>query len=115
MPSSLSIVEEPLENILSIQLIGRLDSSNASELEAVLPDRVSCNDKVLLDCSQLEFISSAGLRIVLMVAKMAKQREGHFALCSMNENIHSVFDASGFLRILTVYPDHDSALSSMRA
>lgn len=114
MQSLLSIVEEPLDDILGVRLAGRLDSSNASELEAVLPERVAGNEKVLLDFSQLEFISSAGLRIVLMAAKKAKQRDGQFVLCGMDENIHSVFETSGFLRILKVYPDRDSAAASMR-
>ena len=115
MQSSLSIIEEYLEDILDIRLVGRLDSSNASELEAVLPARVTGNEKVLLDFSQLDFISSAGLRIVLMAAKKSKQREGQFVLCGMDENIYSVFETSGFLQIIKVYPDRDSAMISMRS
>ncbi|BCU07088.1 STAS domain-containing protein [Allochromatium tepidum] len=115
MQPLLSIIEEPLDDIIGIRLIGRLDSSNAGELEAILPERVAGNEKVLLDCSRLEFISSAGLRIVLMAAKKAKQRDGRFALCGMDENIHGVFETSGFLRILRVYPDRDTAIASMRS
>jgi anti-anti-sigma factor len=114
MQPLLTIIEEPLDDILGVRPVGRLDSSNASELEAVLPERVASNEKVLLDFSRLEFISSAGLRIILMAAKKARQRNGQFVLCGMDENIHSVFETSGFLRILRVYPDLDSAVASMR-
>jgi stage II sporulation protein AA (anti-sigma F factor antagonist) len=92
------------------QLSGRLDSNTSSRLEQPLLDEVSTpNSDVILDCSGLLYISSAGLRVILMAAKRAKQNSSTLVLCSLQTNVHEVFDISGFLNILTVEPDLDAA------
>lgn len=88
------------------QLSGRLDSNTSSRLEQPLLDEVSTpNGGVILDCSELQYISSAGLRVILMAAKRAKQNNTTLILCALQTNVHDVFDISGFLNILTVEPD----------
>lgn len=89
---------------------GRLDSNACPAFEAEIVGALNAgNQRVLFDFSQLDYISSAGLRVVLMAAKRLRESGGKMALCSLNEMIREVFEVSGFDRILDIQPDADAA------
>ena len=95
--------------------IGRIDSRTAAEFETELLSAISSGEEsVIIDFSQLNFMSSAGLRVVLIVAKRLK-KNGFFALCGMSDTIREVFDVSGFSKILTVVEDLDAALAAKQS
>lgn len=93
---------------------GRLDSFTTSDLEQhlirLLDQGTTC---LLVDFVHLDYISSAGLRVLLMVAKRIKAMNGTLALCTMRGNIREVFEMSGFDRIFTIYVSREEALASM--
>lgn len=70
---------------------------------------------LLLDCSALDYINSAGLRVFLLAAKRLEQGTGKLAFCSLDPNVRMVFETIGFDRILTLYPDKSAALAGMNA
>lgn len=105
----MSMSEEQLGDILLVRLTGRLDSYSSTELEAGLLERAANNPRLVLDFTRLEFISSAGLRIILMAAKRARQANHRFALYGLSDSIHKVFAVSGFLKILNVFPTQEEA------
>lgn len=91
---------------------GRVDSATASEMDKAMQDVFAApGRKVVLDFSSLDYISSAGLRIVLMLAKRAKQTQGRLVLCSLSTQVREVFEISGFLKILEVVPNQAAALA----
>jgi len=93
---------------------GRLDSTTAPTFEkALLAYFEGRPARVLVDFDELEYISSAGLRVILMAAKRAKQSGGGFVLCGLHENIREVFEISGFLSILNVSDGRDEALARL--
>ena len=86
-----------------IDLFGRLDSANASAVEQQLLGKLAeGSGGVVIDFSRLDYISSAGLRIVLVVAKRMKQAGRRLVLTGFQPNIKDVFEISGFLNILDV-------------
>ncbi|HZU64181.1 MAG TPA: STAS domain-containing protein [Novosphingobium sp.] len=86
-----------------LSLSGRLDSATANDLEQVLlPLFAAPAPTVLVDFAGLGYISSAGLRVVLMAAKRAKQAGGRLMLCGLSSAVREVFEISGFLKILEV-------------
>lgn len=92
---------------------GRLDSNNAKEFESYLLGLVANGDGgVLLDFSKLDYISSAGLRVVLMAAKRIKIAKRKLALCALNDNIAEVFLVSGFAKILDIRENRETALAA---
>ena len=100
-----------LDGAAAVRLSGRLDSATASGFEKPLQDLFNLpGSRVLMDFSALEYISSAGLRVVLMAAKRAKQSQGALVLCSLQPQVRDVFEISGFLRILDVAADPAAAL-----
>lgn len=106
---SLSLDRE--ENTLIVSPQGRLDSNNAGAAEARIVEMIdAAAPQVVLDFSRLDYISSAGLRVVLGVAKRVKQANGRMALCSLQPHIREVFEISGFMTILTVCDDRSRAI-----
>jgi anti-anti-sigma factor len=67
----------------------------------------------VLDCSQLAYITSAGLRAVLLTAKKLKNTQGALVLCSLNESVWKVFDLAGFTRILSIHATLQDALAGL--
>lgn len=100
---------------LVVMLSGRLDSTTAPEFERHIIGRIeSGRNEVVIDFGALEFISSAGLRVMLMAAKRVKAGDGRLSLCALNANIAKVFEISGFLAIFAIYPDSGAALAGNR-
>ena len=86
---------------LTIKLIGRLDTTTAPELEAELNRSLSGVKDLILDFGELEYISSAGLRVILKAQKMMNA-QGSMKLIHVNDTIMEVFDITGFVDILTI-------------
>jgi len=109
----MQVKEEREGNALLLCLEGRLDSANAKILEAALLAPVQAGEAmVVLDLSDLEYISSAGLRVILIAAKQQKARQGRFALCGLRDEIREVFEISGFAKILDIRATRQEVLAS---
>ena len=107
----MNITFEKSAEILLVSLEGRISSVNAGQAEADLMAQVARGESdMLLDMSRLDYISSAGLRVVLLLAKKLKQSGGVLVLHGMQPQIREVFDISGFLSILTVTDAREQAL-----
>ncbi|GAB5467232.1 MAG: STAS domain-containing protein [Rhodospirillales bacterium] len=113
--SELQMTQEQDEGILIYGLGGRLDSTTAKELEASLKAELDGGrNAILMDMKDLDYISSAGLRVVLLAAKHLRGKEGRFALSALKGEIRQVFEISGLLRILTVHDDRATALDALK-
>lgn len=88
-------------DLLELALVGRLDTTTAPELEAKMRKSLDGVNSLTLDFKELEYISSAGLRVLLSAQKqMSKQ--GEMVICNVNDTIAEVFDVTGFSDILTI-------------
>ncbi len=86
---------------LEIALEGRLDTMTAPELEAELKESMDGADSLVLDFSKLEYISSAGLRVLLSAHKAMSGKDG-MKVTNVNEIVQEVFEVTGFADILTI-------------
>ena len=86
---------------LNITLEGRLDTMTAPELEAELNKSLSASDALVFDFSKLDYISSAGLRVLLSAHKVMSAKGG-MKITHVNEIVQEVFDVTGFSDILTI-------------
>jgi stage II sporulation protein AA (anti-sigma F factor antagonist) len=95
---------------------GRLDSVTSADFERDLLRNIDSGaTRVLIDFSKLDYISSAGLRSVLLAAKRIRACGGRMSLCSLNRQIAEVFDISGFSSILDIQPSYDAAVARLWA
>ena len=97
----MTITKELNGTELKISLEGRLDTMTAPELEAELNQNMGNAESLTMDFSKLEYISSAGLRVLLSAHK-AMSGKGGMKLTHVNEIVSEVFEVTGFADILTI-------------
>jgi anti-anti-sigma factor len=101
------------DDIHIVGIAGSLDSGTSPEAQKSLDSVVATAKKVALDFSQLDYISSAGLRVLLGAAKQLRAQGGTLGMFGLNQSVREVFDISGFSTILPVYQSEADALSAM--
>lgn len=90
-------------NAVTVCIEGRLDTVTSPELEKALTPHFSTpNTELTLDCAAMEYISSAGLRVVLVSHKSITAKGGRFVLKNLSKEVLTVFEMTGFSRILTI-------------
>jgi anti-anti-sigma factor len=94
-----------------VRIEGKLDTQSSPDALAQLTQLIDQGaTKVVVNFEKLDYISSAGLRILLAAAKQLKGNSGKLRICSLNEVVQEVFDISGFTTILTVTKTEPEAL-----
>lgn len=90
---------------------GRIDSSSAPEFETALFELLdqAPSGGVAVDFAAVDYISSAGLRVVLMGAKRQMAASAPFAICALQENVQKVFAIGGFEKLVPIYPSVEDA------
>lgn len=102
------------EKILAVLVTGKLDSITCFEFEDRLQKSISDGERlILLDFSQLDYISSAGLRVLLLLAKRLKSLPGTLVLCEPNKNVQEIFNISGFSQLLKIFPTRNDAIQHL--
>jgi anti-anti-sigma factor len=108
------IGEEKDGRALVIAPEGRVDSVSSSELERLVVSRIEAGEKrLVLDLSGVEYISSAGLRVLLMAAKRLKEPPGGLVLCGMGPSVRTVLELAGFLPLFAVEARREEALARL--
>ena len=98
----LNITKKQEGTALGVALEGRLDTNTAPEFQAELEPMLESITKLTLDCEKLDYISSAGLRVLLTFQQELEEQGKTMELCHVNDIIRDVFDVTGFLDILTI-------------
>jgi len=107
------IIQEKSNDIVVLKLVGKLDSNTSSQLEETVIGLIDSGEKKLLvDGQQLDYISSAGLRVLLMAAKKLKAGGGKIVLASLKDYIIEVFEIAGFNMIFQIFPNVAEAEAS---
>lgn len=110
----MEIAEERSEGTLVMAPVGRLDSVTSNELEKRLVARIDAGDRRLVfDMAGVEYISSAGLRVLLMAAKRLKDPAGALVLCGLGPSVRTVLELAGFLPLFVVEPARHEALARL--
>lgn len=109
------ITHEVRDGALILQPKKRIDSSTAKSFEEQANALVDGGPKkVIIDLSGLDYISSAGLRVVLTTAKRVKAAGGALTLCGVSNNVKDVFEVSGFASIFGMHAGVEEALAALR-
>lgn len=108
----MNLGEEKVGSVLVIKPETRIDSQNAKDFEEGVLSRIDDEKSILLDFSDVEYVSSACLRTLLTLAKKIKEQGGKIAITSLTGNVKKIFKVSGFDTILSVFEDKDEAVKS---
>ncbi len=109
----MNIGEEKVGDVLVLKPEPRIDSQNAQEFEQGVLGYIEDNKSILLDFSEVEYISSACLRTLLKITKQIKEQGGTIAVSGLSENVKQIFKVSGFDSILQVFENKNQALESL--
>ena len=99
---NMDIRKETVNGKTVLYLNGRLDTSNSSILENEINEALAETNDLELDLTKLEYMSSSGLRVILLAQKQIKAKGGSLVVSNVNEYIMEIFDITGFSNILTI-------------
>ena len=88
-------------NKLTLAIKGRIDTATAPQLETAVKTKTDGVEQLEIDLKETDYISSAGLR-VLLAAQKSMKKQGSMVVTNVNEVIHEIFEVTGFLDILTI-------------
>jgi len=109
----MEIIEDQENDISIFKLNGRLDSNTSQGFEKKIFQAITDGSKhMVIDFKDLDYISSAGLRVILKATKALKREDGRIMLCSMQDYVKEVFEIAGFDSFLPIVPSIEDALKS---
>lgn len=111
MEGVVDLKEKKVGEILILELNGRLDAVSTPDIEKKVFEYINSGHyKLILDFSGVDYISSAGMRMLLSTTKKLKGLSGHLVLCSISTNVMDVFKMSGFDHVLELSENREEAL-----
>lgn len=114
MNTNIEVIEERESGVLVLTPVKRLDGANARSFESLIMDHIGNGEQnLIVDFSRLNFVSSEGMRVILIAAKQLQASRGKFVLCSMKDHIRQVFRISGFDRVMPIRNSRWNALNSL--
>jgi anti-sigma B factor antagonist len=110
----MDISEDRKADAVILALSGKLDATTAKTFE----DRIlgvinSGTQRLVVDLSQLDYVSSSGLRVFILAAKRLQTVGGRIVLCSMKDHVRQVFDLAGFSSMLSIYGSREEAIKGL--
>ena len=110
----MDITEGRRGSILVFGVTGRLDATTSKMLEEKLLATIDTGERQLVvDFSHLDYISSSGLRLLLLVAKRLSSVNGKIVFCCMQDYVRQVFDMAGFSSIFSIFNSQEDAIKSV--
>ncbi len=112
MRDEVQIEQEKMGDVLLLRIIGRLDalSSEATEKKVLAIIKQGEHNDVLLDFTEVNYLSSAGMRMLLAIFKHLREASGKLAVCSVDDGVMDVLKMSGFDEVFDVFATQDEAL-----
>jgi anti-anti-sigma factor len=112
----MQISQEQLQDVIVVAPKGRIDSTTSAALESHLWQVAKPGPpRLVIDFSEVDYISSAGLRVMLALAKRVRDGRGALALCSLGDSVRQVFELAGFLPLFSIAGSRDAAVRSVTA
>jgi len=108
----MEIKEEKRGDVRIIGLRGRLDATTSQSVERRLLALVAQGEvRITFDLSGLSYISSMGLRVLMVVAKQVQAGDGKLALATLNDSVREIFNLAGFTQLFSVFQTVDEAVA----
>jgi len=107
----IELTEEYQGNVLIVKIIGRLDAISAPQVDKKVSGLIDMGNKfILMDFSGVDYLSSAGMRLLLSATKRLKGKEGKFVISGINDDVLEVLKMAGFDHILSIANTREAAL-----
>jgi anti-anti-sigma factor len=108
----MNIATKEVDSVAVVHIEGNLDTNTSPEAQQHLDELLEKGtSKILVDCEKVDYMSSAGLRVLLATVKRLTAAGGSLRISGLNETVQEVFEISGFSTIFAVFPNKDAALA----
>ena len=109
------VYAEQRDGVSVLNLKGRVDASTSGQIHENIMDEIEKGSRsIVIDFSEVNYISSAGLRVLIYASKTLAEKSGTFSLCSLNKNIEKILEISGLLKIFNVHEDIASSIAALK-
>jgi anti-sigma B factor antagonist len=110
----MDISEEKTDGVMTVGLKGRLDALSAKTVEERLLRLITAGEtRLVIDLGEVGYISSIGLRVLLIAAKRLKTAKGQIGICAMQPPIKKVFDIAGFTALFKIFATREEAVQAL--
>ena len=110
----MNIIEETKNDIVILKIEGRLDATTSSQIESkVAANTERGKNKLIFNLQNMDYLSSAGMRVLLAVTKKLKSLNGKFIVCCVNDDVLEIIKMAGFNQILHIVSSEDKALQEI--
>lgn len=101
-------------DVVVIRVKGRLDAASSPQLEKKINSIIETGHfKLLLNMADVDYLSSAGMRLMLSISKKLKHLEGKVVACNLNEDVMEVIKMAGFHQVLELYPSEEEGFNHL--
>lgn len=107
----MNITTENQDDMKIIRFEGRLDSNSTGQIYDDMVELAQNNQKLIANLAGLEYMSSAGLRVILLAAKLMKPHRGELVICEPNKMVREVLEVSGFNSLIHIYATEEHAMN----
>ncbi len=107
----MNVIFNTKDNIDIISIEGSIDSKTAGDLQSQIMGKISETENVLLDLTMVDFVSSAGLRVLLMIYRQIKSKNGKVILVGVSQEISDVMSMTGFINFFEITDTIDQAIN----
>jgi anti-sigma B factor antagonist len=112
----MEITEQKTADVVTLRLSGKLDTTTAKTFQEKILAQIESGDRrFIIDLAQLDYCSSAGLRVFIVASKRLSSTNGKMVLCGLKDPVREVFDIAGFSAIFSVCGSHDDAIKNLQA
>ena len=110
-----AVYVEQKDGVSVFNLQGRIDASNSNQIHEKIMDEIESGaSNIVINFSEVSYISSAGLRILVYTSKTMKKKSGTLSICAMSKNIEKIFQISGLMGLFDVHSNLEASLSSVQ-
>lgn len=110
----MEIISKVTDEVLKVSIIGDLDANGAINLDSIIKKAIEDNYyRIIVDCQNLSYISSAGLGVFISYHEDLKDNSGRFVFCNMSDNVLNVFKILGLEKIMTIAGNLNDAKKAM--
>ena len=102
------------DGVVTVELLGNLDGTSAPQVQGEVMSLIVPDCRLVLDMSGCEYVSSAGLRVLLMIAKLLTNKKGEGVLAGVSEEIMDVMEMTGFAQFFETYDTVSEAVEALR-
>ena len=110
----MEITQEKVGSVMAVALTGRVDAGTSKAVEDALLKLIDGGERrLVVDLAAVDYISSVGLRVLILAAKRLKPLKGTVAPCSLQPAIRQIFEIAGFTTIFTIYGSRSEAITAL--